>query len=434
MSFRRRCFFIVVGAVHYIIAQIFSQPSQLFLQIYLLTEEIIIAAEGHTKKILAMAQGMSTAYTVHALSSSSSQNWPFIRLPYFEVQGNEARAHSDAKMMAYAPLVKPSEKESWEEYVEMELKNTTDMVHPIHSLADMDDHEGHGHVGDGDGHNHEREFFVPLWQMDPANEGGHHVNLDLATYHPIKKLIERVLETREPALSELLDLEFLDEFINTADHDGHGVHDDDGFHPHAMMIYPVFDSFADRLQSNNVGGLGHEPTTIPVIKGFVFAIFPWEVIFMNDEMIRGMYAVLTDTCGDNTMYTYYMSESKVTLIGRGAQHESRFNEFGRHTELELEIGGVEGEGHSEHSSHEGEGEAEEEHHHHEHVRYFQHSHSHALHEGGDENCVVSLLDDIDTHTHTHTHTHIWWWKTVGSLTPIHFAYLPSSTLYFTVSY
>ena len=270
-------------------------------------------------------------------------------------------------MIAFAPIVSLDEKESWEEYVLASLVNTTVMPQPIHSV---EAHDG-DHDGQDDDHKQEgKEYYLPLWQLDPTpndhDASGTLINMDLASYAPIKDLVEKVLATKEPASSQILDLKFLYKFIEVEDVDQEAEDQDDDFgasdeDPHALLVYPVFENFDDRRQELYDGHHHHDedlyeqwahgqsapnemdddPESKPMIKGFVFTIFPLQIIFKNDELIRGMYTVLSDTCGQQSQanqFTYYIAEKKATLLGQGDFHERKFNYLNTHIEFEPEEG------------------------------------------------------------------------------------------------
>jgi hypothetical protein len=149
-------------------------------------------------------------------------------------------------------------------------------------------------------------------------------------------MMQQVLKTKEPAVSEILDLSFLYKYSTTVvsteeegyeegdeeqeDEGSEGSVDELKDEPHACILQPVLETFEEKESSKVVG--------------FIIAVFPWSHIFKNDELIQGMYAVLNDKCS-STSHTYFIDERSVEYLGPRDLHEVNFNYLGTHKEFEL---------------------------------------------------------------------------------------------------
>ena len=356
-----------------------------------------------------MAKGISTAYTAtYAITNvtvavvedgdnvqeeADGHNvggWPNVHLPFFDIRAKEAKQHSKAQMIVYAPIVYAHQRDSWESFVKSHNDYNMNMNHPggndhddnaaaaawipqrIHgldgSLSIIDEIENdHNSINNND---EDHQFHVPLYQMSPLppiqdGSASRMVNLDLMSNDPMKILLQEVLTTKQPTLSEILDLKFLYNFDGgdgdeeDKEEEEEEVHEHDGFgdettivkeeeeeesddDPHALLIYPVFDNFVEMEETEE-----EDHDRSETIRGFVFAVFPWDMIFKNDELIRSMYAVLSDTCSTTStssesrnvrQFTYFIDDKKVTLLGNGDHHEPKFDYLGTSKKFELEYG------------------------------------------------------------------------------------------------
>ena len=58
--------------------------------------------------------GLATEVTAHAKKSNSE--WPFVTMPFFEVNAHHARKASGIEVLAMCPLVQGGVREQWEQY------------------------------------------------------------------------------------------------------------------------------------------------------------------------------------------------------------------------------------------------------------------------------------------------------------------------------
>lgn len=151
------------------------------------------------------------------------------------------------------------------------------------------------------------------------------------------------MHTKKPALTPIIDLRFLLELTNVDDEEDDRRHrrrlndqsDQDGpkmqgeseeededaeavdnfSDPHAVIVQPIFESFDE---GGNVSAV-------------VLAIFGWNRLFDNTEVIQNMITVLTDSCG--LQYTYQIN-FVADLMGTGDHHDRSYDYLRRHQEFE----------------------------------------------------------------------------------------------------
>jgi hypothetical protein len=244
-----------------------------------------------------------------------------VTLPFFEVRAQEARYQSGVEVVAFAPLVSKEDKDAWEAYavdnqgwiqegLEFQDSDTPAPGHIPESVFPREEEEG--------------RILAPLWQVGPAPVNAGIVNLNLLSLASFDRLVDQVLLTREAAVSEVIDVLSLISYEYSSsgeEQDGEEARspstEDADLGPSAFILQPVYESFNDDAR----------------IVGVVFMEFKWSLIFKNDELIVGMFAILNDSCG--TSHTYFIDEGSTTYMGQGDLHERQFDHLGTSKEFEL---------------------------------------------------------------------------------------------------
>jgi hypothetical protein len=291
-------------------------------QIDIFTDEVCEVAEIHTKAILRAGRSLATAFTAHSLSSKLS--WPNVTLPFFELRTKDLRREqSGVEVVVFAPLVSKDSKEEWEAY---SIENQGWLQEGL-------DYQGSGSTVAGripelvfpseDG---ELNLFAPLWQIGASPTNASIINLNLLSIASFDRLVDQVLDTRAAVVSQVINLLPLIGYeypsSDVEDEGEEGEEDKEGAlepidedEPRGFILQPVYESFEVDAS----------------IVGVVITEIKWSLIFRNDELIRGMFAVLDDSCG--TSYTYFIDEGSVDYIGKGDLHERRFNYLGTSKEF-----------------------------------------------------------------------------------------------------
>jgi CHASE domain len=333
------------------------QLSTLCLQAKTFESEINDNAKQTIRDYVGVLQSFSTSMTSNAISGN--QTWPNVTIPFFEIRAHEAKQRVTMDIFMVAPFVKEADRLGWEAYATanqgwlgagldyQELENVDPgaipkVIHPFSNDTSMGGHDS----------------YLPLWQIGPAPSNASIVNLDLLSHSHIRTVVERVLETGKAELSPITDVRFLIEHSNTkVDGErrrmignkvqrnavGHGSReaeeakdgseqsksssegknndeDDAGGYrdlnePRALIVQPVFATFEKNA----------------TIAGFVIATFSWEYVFANDDVIRGMTVVLSDSC--HSQFTYQINRL-AKFRGEGDFHDKKYDYLKRHEEFE----------------------------------------------------------------------------------------------------
>jgi len=366
----------------------------------ILAAEIIEVAHEHLRSLLQVSRSLSTAITRQALNINNNYDptmnsmpnmTTWSTLPFWQVLAQEAQAQAGPDIVAWAPLVATEDRTAWETYAManqnwiassqhfFEHHQTENLQHdghdkeaeedeavwePIHPMIttlpewELLDHEEEDEEH-GEEHHHELDLFhAPLWQVGGSAVDTSGINLDLLTHPTFRRLIGEMLETRQPVLSEAINVAFLDphyhndeegedghdhrrrfveedeeehhddedndeedhehEDDHQEDHEEHELDADHDVHePHAFMLYPVF--------SDLEGG--------SILSGFVITVFPMGLMFQSQGLIRKMVAVLSDSCGYD--YTYVLELHGAQYLKHIDLHDHHFDHLGVHAELNI---------------------------------------------------------------------------------------------------
>ena len=243
--------------------------------------------------------------SVTSAAQIGNEAFPFVTVPFFEVQGGKAQELSGANVVLVAPMVKTSDKLRWEDYSVakqgwlqegLAYRGLPDVdPGPIpaeiyaYSAEEYEDHE-EGEI-DTDG------YFLPVWQMAGAPVNASIINLDLTTRSSFEHTMADAIEQREGVLSYASDFNYLTE--NSLDQNI-------GFHIQSYFLEPVFETFENDAE----------------VVAFVIAVFPWNRYFKN-VLPEDVTIVIDNQCGD--IFTYQIVEEDAAFIGSGDLHDPDYD-------------------------------------------------------------------------------------------------------------
>lgn len=290
------------------------------------------------------------------MSLLTSQTFPNVTNPHFEIAGGFVDELGGTVMVASAPLISASEREAWKEYSVVHqdwLKESaflkdeyTQHLHPLHgTILDHDhvegednDHEGDEHdrrlevpkeinynqnhsildeIWEWHGHNkvvasneEDSRIFAPVWQTTPADPVT--VNFDLLSNPDIFQLFKDMVMMQEAVMSPGIQIGNLFDWV---------VHEDWKHlkeEAHALIMEPLFSNFS-RAQN-------------PV--GFLLALAPYRNFFLHllPEGTRGIYCVVQDTCGN--ILTLELNGAGAIFLGYDDFHKG-YDEYHEQSRLEL---------------------------------------------------------------------------------------------------
>ena len=282
----------------------------------------------------------SSSEAVTSMTMTAGSIWPFVTIPHFEIRGQRARSETFSETFGFTVLVDLENKAEWEAYsvqnqgwvfegrgIDVEsaenrqfLPNTPVIPRQITYMVDNStDLKPYGSEIDAATLGSETPFLVN-WQMSPAPALTYTVNLNLRTTPMFGHLVEKMLETQGPVVSDFTNLTKLYETIHPpAEHQNlheeflgtrEGRHFPAKIRPHSIMMSPIFDSF-DNATRNLVGA--H------------YAVLPWDWQFSDllPEQTELVHLVLDNNCGYT--FTYKIRGATAILMGINEEvHETQF--------------------------------------------------------------------------------------------------------------
>ena len=302
--------------------------------------------------------------TVH-VEDSTTQNWPFVTLPHFEVQGENTRLETHTEIFLFAPLLEEqSEKDAWASYsVENESWLQESYQRAIKTLGAGD----LNYIDASEKHIPEVVFriegnwefeqenspgpWLPIWQISPPPPEPYPINFNMLSSPDMSQLVNYVREHQVPVMSDRLIRHPLfthlvhdyESITPEHSHDDHGYdpkndhathnHDDDRRHRqldhdpesnsynatrvneqgHIFVVYPVFDKIDEEEGRTLVG------VFLSLVR------IDW---LLTDALHTGtqpLLAVLSNTCGENE-YSYSVTGMDATFVGTGSLHDPRYED------------------------------------------------------------------------------------------------------------
>jgi hypothetical protein len=241
---------------------------------------------------LADTRDFYQSWSLHLTASIPSEpasNWPFVTIPNFEIQGEDALDKTGSRTVSICPIVSSNDRSEWEQY----------------SV------ENQGWIGDEQSEEGISEFifrpryppqnataplyediYLPVWQTAPVAGNERIVNYDLFNNPFVPKVFEEMMASREPVLSETVN----------AVPDPYGP-------PEALMAFPIFGSLL---------------STSPIV-GALMVLSEWEeyLVSLVPEGTPPMVAVLRNPC--TQAISYEIKGASATYLGLGDQHDPTYD-------------------------------------------------------------------------------------------------------------
>jgi class 3 adenylate cyclase len=265
--------------------------------------EIDDITHHNARRIVGIVEGV--AVTITSLSLFNKTVWPYFTLPHYEIRIEDLLDTSGADFAAFSPVITDDTKALWETYAlenqgwiqdglkltsrDLEENKITSIPTAIYPDKGVGDH------------------YLPVWQTYPAPKDPSIVNFDLLSDPAFRRIFNYVIENREPALSEVVNVTNL---FGDAAPDLHG-------HPQSLFVQPVYDS----LGGNSV------------VVAILTSVIPWELYFTDllHQGADGIVCVLRDTCGD--VFTYGINGPEAIYVGKGDQHDPEYDHLLHVTEF-----------------------------------------------------------------------------------------------------
>jgi class 3 adenylate cyclase len=302
--------------------------------------KVIEAFHKEMERQIEAVDALGVAITSHA--ESSREVFPNVTLPHFGVQFSNGRALSGSFVVAYYAYVTDETRSGWEAYekdhrshaddaftLEAFLRKTQDArynlnttaVDPIPITSDsifaFDDNGSLIPRPRGSGP------YLPLWQLSPIPPDKILLNLDALSKATTREAYMTVITSGQAVIDTATNIDReVDESTNElfsillewSQYRGN-VHEYEA-DPSSNFLYPVFNSFdVDNRQ----------------VVGILATNVYWR-LFFNDilaDTARGIICVLENT--RNQTFTYRIDD-KVTYLGNGDRHETKFKHMEKHSE------------------------------------------------------------------------------------------------------
>jgi class 3 adenylate cyclase len=306
---------------------------------------------AHTLNRLMSLEAFATAITSHA--RAAKLEWPLVTVPDFAARGMIARQDMGAETIGFLPLVTKDKRESWESFSlanqwwiqadrrweQMQADRISGRA-PSRSLyAENEEIEGNNFF-EASIEDHQSEYmpsrrqleqeadfstgissniytvsssgspvvdegsgpYLPIWQISPAPSKLSSVNYNLLSHPIFWQATEKVVESRQAVLSEVLNLE--------TDHKSFtGVEGAYTREPISALYYPVFSDFFDNR----------------TLVGMIATEIDWNYFFQGalPDSAHGIICVVENAC--NQQFTYKISGETATYVGAGDLHDHKFD-------------------------------------------------------------------------------------------------------------
>lgn len=261
------------------------------------------------------------AEAVTSASKTAGGEFPFVRVPMFELIGSQTRSLTGSEMIIWAPLVTEVQQPEWSTFSTSNQNWYNESIEFVTAVAENNGRDFVYEQGapfldftwvEG---NDTYPFipsplpgpFAPIWQCSPPPFSLAFINFDLLKESYVKTMLPSLILLGDGLMSAIFTSvdRLAGIFITEEDHEAsHLQHVRDTYnsstfmHPHCVHLQPVFEKMNDR-ESNVVG--------------FLLSLIAWDTFMANllPDGVTGIVAVLHNTCNQN--HTYFLDGYKVKM-------------------------------------------------------------------------------------------------------------------------
>jgi hypothetical protein len=261
------------------------------------------------------------AESITSASKITGAEFPFVRVPMFELRGSQARLQTGSEMIGWVPFVTDAQQMEWSTFCTSNLDWYNESVNFTRSALK---NEGKVYVNSPDAPflnfiwtdgNETVPIipsvppgpFGPVWQSSPPPFSKTFINYDFLKIPPIKQMLSTFMFLREGLMTAVLPAEpsvrFASLFTTLEDHEAlhlqyvRDVYNGSTFfHPHSLHLQPVHKELNNRDSD---------------IVGVLYSAIVWDAFMSNllPEGVTGIVAVLHNTCDD--INTYFLDGNEV---------------------------------------------------------------------------------------------------------------------------
>jgi len=342
----------------------------------------------HAENLEAGLRNLGDTLTATSMDSLDNpalkiQSFPFVKVSHWETHGEHARERSKMEAIAYAPLVRSSQKEEWESFavenqgwIAASRATFVDHLkpgmarpvyvpgkvspfiykreHPDSVFTDpVEDYEIIESRSGGSTHDQEQapqaqaqdeDVYAPIWYLSPPPFNPAVVNMDVLSDREYNAVLTQAIDHQAATFSTVMNVE---PFSSLQVSDGDHVHyhrqfranfsttlvdsttgatsGTIGYHlPHSLYAQPVFET---SRQTNRV------------VTGVLWGAIAWDAYLADllPQGVEGIYVVLNCSCGaeQSSFYTYELNGIEPTYLGDGDLHDHSYNAMVRQIPFRL---------------------------------------------------------------------------------------------------
>jgi hypothetical protein len=260
------------------------------------------------------------AESVTSAAKTTGAEFPFVRVPMFELLGSQTRLQTGSEMIAWVPFVTAAQQLEWSTFSTTNLNWYNESID--FTTTALLENEGKEFVYAPNsvflnfiwtlGNDTVPIFprfppgpFGPVWQITPPPNLLTFVNYDMLYGGLVEPMLPSLILLREGLMTAVmpdvkpLAILFTTEEEHEASHLQYvkNAYNGSAFnHPHSLHVQPVYEELNDH-DSN--------------IVGLLFSLVAWDTFMSHllPEGVTGIVAVLQNTC--NEVNTYYLDGNKV---------------------------------------------------------------------------------------------------------------------------
>jgi hypothetical protein len=281
-----------------------------------LAEELELVSRKNAQITYEGLHSLSLAITT--IAQMTGEVWPAVTIPDFDVHFPQALQTAQAEFIVMSPIVKEATKSLWEAHAidrqgwisrgrrETGTEITDELIPGIPELI----HELPNGTVTTRGN---EAVYLPQWQQYPVPKDLSNINLDLLSHPTFHRIFDYMLDTREPVLSELVDMGPLFDLSKS---------ERPKTHPRSFMVLPVAQAFNG---DDNNGGNPNDYKS-GMITAFLSAVIPWNIFFSNIFHTNGLvYVVVTHSSGDD--FTFEVNGAEAIFTGYGDSHDHKYDDL-----------------------------------------------------------------------------------------------------------
>ena len=229
-------------------------------------KDVFVIANDNAVKIIGVAQATATSLTSHEIqmASYSSDTWPNVTLPNFDIRFTDANSLTGVSFLGHNPLITGDRIKEWISYTQANQgwiaqdwshRDPTYDAGAVNPALFYIDEAGESQVVGMEG-GKATDLHYPMWQIGPVPLSAGVIGFDLYLTPGFTEKFDDGVEARHTLLSGVVNLTGFLQYLAT---------ENKGEEPHSIIYEPGFSDFTKEAN----------------VTGFIIAGLPWENVFAN---------------------------------------------------------------------------------------------------------------------------------------------------------